>query len=163
MKKRLNPVYWENQKQCAAALGLDVRELREWKAENCPAFRFSRIYHAELLEWIKKNNARRKPKKPLQNDELPKSHWDREKARADYERTAFNLEVVKKKYVLLDEICAAVGQLLSGFRTACNMLPGSAARWLVGLRDFHAIKPANLAAHYARVRERPFQALSPRF
>src|SRR5262245_30799374 len=97
VKARLKPVYWENQKQCAAALGLDVRELRECKAENCPAFRFSRIYHAELLEWIKKrkNNACRKSKRPPQNDELPKSHWDREKARADYERAAFNLEVEK--------------------------------------------------------------------
>src|SRR5262249_52900863 len=106
------------------------------------AFRFSRIYHAELLEWIEKRekHARRKPKKTPQNDELPKSHWDREKARTDYERAAFNLEVEKKKYVLLDETCAAVGRMLSGFRTACNMLPGSAARWLIGLKDFHAIK-----------------------
>src|SRR5439155_26670290 len=49
-------------------------------------------------------------------------------------------EVEKKKHVPLDEICAAVGQMLTGFRTALNMLPSSAARWLVGLRDFHAIK-----------------------
>jgi len=56
MKTRLKPVYWENQKQCAAALGLDVRELKEWKADNCPAFRFSRIYHAELLDWIAKKS-----------------------------------------------------------------------------------------------------------
>src|SRR5436305_12068077 len=62
MKNRLKPVYFENQKQCAAALGLDEYELKEWKAENCPAFRYGRIYHAELLEWMAKHkpHARRK-------------------------------------------------------------------------------------------------------
>src|SRR5262245_51050010 len=30
--------------------------------------------------------------------------------------------------------------MLVGFRTAINMLPANAARWLVGLRDFHQIK-----------------------
>jgi hypothetical protein len=48
--------------------------------------------------------------------------------------------VAKRKYVQLDEICGAVGQMLAGFRTAINMLRGSAARWLVGLKDFHAIR-----------------------
>lgn len=52
----------------------------------------------------------------------------------------FRFEIEKKKYVPLDEICAAVGQMLAGFRTAINMLPSSAARWLIGLKDFHAIK-----------------------
>ena len=63
MKSRLKPVYFENQKQCAAALGLDEYELKQWKAENCPAFRYGRIYHAELLEWLKnhKPHARRTP------------------------------------------------------------------------------------------------------
>jgi hypothetical protein len=147
MKKRLKPVYFENQKQCAIALGLDVRELREWKAENCPAFRYGRIYHAELLDWIKKKKeaARRANRAELSgaqpdNQQLPRSHWDREKARVDYERAMFRLEIEKKKHVPLDEICAAVGQMLAGFRTAINMLPGSAARWLIGLKDFRAIK-----------------------
>lgn len=62
MKKRLKPVYFENQKQCAAALGLDESELKEWKAENCPAFQYGRIYHAPLIEWMAKHkpHARRK-------------------------------------------------------------------------------------------------------
>jgi len=30
--------------------------------------------------------------------------------------------------------------MLAGFRTAVNMLPGSVARWLIGLKDFHVIK-----------------------
>src|SRR5262249_22665026 len=93
MKTRLKPVYWENQKQCAAALGLDVCELREWKAENCPAFRFSRIYHAELLDWIakKKKDALRQSAEKQQapvwtltdRSELPRSHWLRERERLD--------------------------------------------------------------------------------
>jgi hypothetical protein len=61
--KKLDPVYFENQKQCASALGLDEHELKGWKAQNCPAFRYGRIYHAELLEWLKnhKPHARRNP------------------------------------------------------------------------------------------------------
>jgi phage terminase Nu1 subunit (DNA packaging protein) len=141
--RRLKPVYWENQKQCAAALSLDVRELKEWKAEGCPAFRYSRIYHAELLDWIKKKKkdirAAESAAEPEQTDP-PRSHWDRERARVEYERAKFNLEIEKRKYVELDEILAAVGQMLAGFMSAMRMFPGSAARWLVGLREFHQIK-----------------------
>jgi hypothetical protein len=140
MIKRLKPVYFENQKQCATALGLDVRELREWKAENCPAFRYGRIYHADLLDWIEKRKNEHSSAAEAGSSELPKSHWDRQKARVDYERALFLLELEKHKHVELDEICAAVGQMLAGFRTAINMLPSSAARWLIGLKDFHAIK-----------------------
>ena len=46
----------------------------------------------------------------------------------------------RRKSTPADAIKAAVGQMLAGFRTALNMLPGSAARWLIGLRDFHDIK-----------------------
>jgi hypothetical protein len=74
------------------------------------------------------------------DSELPKSHWDRKKARLDYERALYRFGVEKEKYVELNEITMVVGQMLVGFRTAVNMLPASAARWLVGLRDFHQIK-----------------------
>jgi phage terminase Nu1 subunit (DNA packaging protein) len=143
VKTRLKPVYFENQKQCAAALSLDVRQLKEWKTEGCPAFRFSRIYHAELLDWIKKKKkdirAEESAADPEQT-EPPRSHWDRERARVEYERAKFNLEIEKRKYVELDEILAAIGQLLAGFMSAMRMFPGSAARWLVGAREFHQIK-----------------------
>jgi hypothetical protein len=132
---KLEPVYFESQKQCSAMLGVPEYKLKEWKAQGAPCFRYSRIYHTELLEWIKKKDGELRG-----NDEPPKSHWDREKARVDYERAIFNLEVEKSKHVELDEICGAVGQMLAGFRTAINMLPGSAARWLIGLKDFHVIK-----------------------
>ena len=52
MKTRLKPVYFENQRQAASLLGLDEYDLKEWKADGCPAFKYGRIYHAELLEWI---------------------------------------------------------------------------------------------------------------
>lgn len=132
---KLKPVYFESQKQCSAMLGIPEYKLKEWKAQGAPCFRYSRIYHAELLEWIKKDG------RPVGgNEEPPKSHWDREKARVDFERAVLCLEIEQKKHVVLGEICGALGQMLAGFRTAINMLPGSAARWLVGLKDFHVIK-----------------------
>jgi hypothetical protein len=67
------------------------------------------------------------------NGELPKSHWDRRKAQLDYERALFCFEVEKGKYVELNEITIAVLQMLVGFRTALNMLPSNAARWLVSV------------------------------
>jgi hypothetical protein len=51
--EKLKPVYFESQKQCAAMLGIPEYKLKEWKAAGCPAFRYSRVYHADLLEWIK--------------------------------------------------------------------------------------------------------------
>jgi hypothetical protein len=77
---------------------------------------------------------------PEEDDEPPKAHWDRERSRIEFERALFSLECDKRKHVELDEICAAVGQMLAGFRTSINMLPGSAARWLIGLKTFHEIK-----------------------
>jgi hypothetical protein len=79
----------------------------------------------------------------VQRDELPGERrtihdWKEDRAKIEYERAVFAFDVEKRKYVLLDEMCAAVGQMLAGFRTAMNMLPGSAARWLVGLKDYHA-------------------------
>ena len=81
----------------------------------------------------------------IKPEDLPKERWTirewkehREKLMC--EKIQFEIENEKKKHVPLDEICAAVGQMLAGFRTAINMLPGSAARWLIGLKDFHAIK-----------------------
>jgi hypothetical protein len=134
----LKPTYFESIRQCSAMLGIPEYKLKEWKAAGCPAFRYSRVYHTDLLGWMKKKGVESTAKPG--NDDPPKSHWDREKARVDYERAMFSLEIEKKKYVPLDEICAAVGQMLTGFRTAINMLPGSAARWLTGLKDFHQIK-----------------------
>jgi|SRR5438552_17182377 len=135
---KLKPTYFESIRQCSAMLGIPEHKLKAWKAAGCRAFRYSRVYHADLLGWLKDKGGESAAKPG--SDEPPASHWQREKARVDYERALFSLEVEKKKHVELDEVCAAVGQMLAGFRTAINMLPGSAARWLIGLKDFHVIK-----------------------
>jgi hypothetical protein len=154
MAKR--PAYFDSQAQAAAILKIDISELREAKAEGCPAFRSGRVYTAPLLAWFAEKRQQRAelvagktpdcmlesgPADSFENEgKLPKSHWDRKKARLDYERALYRFEVEKEKYVELNEITVAVGQMLVGFRTAINMLPANAARWLVGLRDFHQIK-----------------------
>jgi hypothetical protein len=130
---KLKPVYFESMKQCAALLGIPVHKLKAWKAEGAPCFRYSRIYHGPLLEWIEK-------KRGGPADEPTKADWDRKRAKLDYERALFALGVDKGMYVELYKICGAVGQMLAGFRTAINMLPGSAARWHVGLKDLDVIK-----------------------
>jgi hypothetical protein len=151
-----NVAYFDNQAAAAAVLKLDVYELREAKAAGCPAFRSGRIYRDELLPWLvewRRQRAGQATSKSTvgmidhdlgqqarEDNELPKSHWDRKKARLDYERALYKFEIEKEKYLPTDEITAAVGQMLAGFRTALNMLPSSAARWLIGLRDFHDIK-----------------------
>jgi hypothetical protein len=152
-----NVTYFDSQAQAAAVLKLDIYELREAKAAGCPAFRSGRVYRDELLAWLaekrrqRESLAKRNPdvgvidnhdlrQQAQKDDELPKSHWDRKKAQLDYERALYKFEVEKEKYLPTDEIKLAVGQMLTGFRTALNMLPSSAARWLIGLRDFHDIK-----------------------
>jgi hypothetical protein len=34
-------------------LAVPEHKLKEWKAAGCPALRYSRVYHADLLNWIK--------------------------------------------------------------------------------------------------------------
>jgi hypothetical protein len=151
-----NVAYFDNQAAAAAVLKLDVYELREAKAAGCPAFRSGRVYPDVLLpwlaEWRRQRAAQAKSKSTVgmashdsgqqtrEDNELPRSHWDRKKARLDYERALYKFGVEKEKYLPTDEITGVVGQMLVGFRTALNMLPSSAARWLIGLRDFHDIK-----------------------
>jgi hypothetical protein len=150
------PAYFDSQRQAAAILKIDISELRQAKAEGCPAFRSGRVYTAPLLAWFAEKHQRHAELAAAEtgdgmmdqqlvdnseNDgELPKSHWDRKKARLDYERALYRFELEKEKYVELNQITIAVGQMLVGFRTTLNMLPANAARWLVGLRDFHQIR-----------------------
>jgi|SRR4030095_8001001 hypothetical protein len=150
------PAYFDSQASAAATLGIDISELRRAKAEGCPAFRSGRVYTAPLLAWFAEERQRRADLgvaktvdgisyPGLSNDsekdaELPKSYWDRKKARLDYERALFRFDLEKEKYLETNEAMGAVGQMLVGFRTALNMLPANAARWLIGLKDFHQIK-----------------------
>lgn len=52
------PTYFESQGQCSSILGIDERDLKEFKREGCPAFKHGRIYRAPLLEWIAAKKAR---------------------------------------------------------------------------------------------------------
>jgi hypothetical protein len=152
-----NVAYFDNQGAAAAVLKLDVYELREAKAAGCPAFRSGRIYRDELLPWLVEWRRRQRAgqatskstvgmidhdlgQQAREDNELPRSHWDRKKARLDYERAVFRFDLEKEKYLETNEATVALGQMLVGFRTALNMLPANAARWLIGLRDFHQIK-----------------------
>ena len=87
--------YFDTQAQAASVLKLDVYELREAKAAGCPAFRSGRVYAGELLpwlvEWRRQRAAQSNSKSTVsmtnhdpgqqaqEDDELPKSHWDRKK------------------------------------------------------------------------------------
>jgi hypothetical protein len=46
------PAYFDSQASAAAALKIDIDELREAKREGCPAFRSGRVYRDELLSWL---------------------------------------------------------------------------------------------------------------
>jgi len=43
------PGYFDSQAAAAAALKIDIEELRAAKREGCPAFRSGRVYRDELL------------------------------------------------------------------------------------------------------------------
>ena len=46
------PAYFDSQASAAAALKIDIEELRAAKREGCPAFRSGRVYRDELLSWL---------------------------------------------------------------------------------------------------------------
>jgi hypothetical protein len=46
------PAFFDSQASTAAALGIDIDELREAKRQGCPAFRSGRVYRDELLKWL---------------------------------------------------------------------------------------------------------------
>jgi hypothetical protein len=135
---KLKLTYYESMKQASAMRGIPLETLKTWKAAGCPAFRYSRVYAEPLDRWIRDKGGQSIGKPGT--DEPPTSHWQREKAKVDYERSKYSLELEQKKHVPLDEICGAVGHMLAGLMSGLRMFPASAARWLVGLRDFHQIK-----------------------
>ena len=46
------PAYFDSQASAAAALKIDIYELREAKRQGSPAFRSGRVYRDELLRWL---------------------------------------------------------------------------------------------------------------
>lgn len=53
------PQFFDSQQQAASLLGLDVYQLKQWKADGCRAFKHGRVYRYELLEWMAKHNKSR--------------------------------------------------------------------------------------------------------
>jgi len=51
------PAYFDSQGSAAATLKIEISELREAKAEGCPAFRSGRVYTAPLLPGAPKSVA----------------------------------------------------------------------------------------------------------
>jgi len=48
------PAYFDSQAAAAAALKVEIDEIRDAKREGCPAFRSGRVYGKELLNWLEK-------------------------------------------------------------------------------------------------------------
>jgi len=46
------PAYFDSQAAAAAALKIEIDDIREAKREGCPAFRSGRVYGKELLSWL---------------------------------------------------------------------------------------------------------------
>src|SRR5205809_2886351 len=46
------PAYFDSQAAAAAALKVEIDEIRDAKREGCPAFRSGRVYGKELLSWL---------------------------------------------------------------------------------------------------------------
>jgi hypothetical protein len=46
------PAYFDSQAAAAAALEIDIDELRDAKRRGCPAFRSGRVYRDELIRWL---------------------------------------------------------------------------------------------------------------
>lgn len=75
MTNQIKPVYFENQRQAASILGIDVEDLKEWKARGCPAFKYGRIYHEPLLEWMNEEKLRRMERKEASMGEATKRRY----------------------------------------------------------------------------------------
>jgi len=53
------PAYFDSQASAAAALQIDIAELREAKGQGCPAFRSGRVYRDQLLSWLQERDLKK--------------------------------------------------------------------------------------------------------
>jgi hypothetical protein len=53
------PAYFDSQASAAAALEMDICELRDAKRQGCPAFRSGRVYGDELRRWLQAEQLRK--------------------------------------------------------------------------------------------------------
>jgi hypothetical protein len=63
------PAYFDSQALAAAALKIDIRDIRDAKKAGCTAFRSGRVYKKPLLKWIGQKKSKR-PKRPDLHDEV---------------------------------------------------------------------------------------------
>jgi hypothetical protein len=142
--KKEPPDFVNSWDELARRVGRSRRCLLNWRKrfKDDPKFPWPRGDRHSVSAWLQWMKLRNLADAPDEGDdaENTKAFWDRQRARLEFERTTFSFAVEKGEYLPLAEIEAAVGQLLAGFRTALNIFPSSAARWIVGLKDVHAIK-----------------------
>jgi Homeodomain-like domain len=144
-KKPAEVEYVQTWEELADELGRSRRTLQKWRhrfGKKCPKDKADGRKHVpSWKKFMTVNNLADEPDDDEEADtEFSKGYWDRRRARLDFERGFYAFEVEKGKHLPIDEATATVGQMLAGFRTALNTLPTSAARWLIGLRDFNAIR-----------------------
>jgi hypothetical protein len=65
-----NTAYFDSQASAAAALKIDIRDIREAKKAGCPAFRSGRVYKKPLLKWIARKSKKTKHKTDSGHDEV---------------------------------------------------------------------------------------------
>ena len=79
-----HPAYYDSQAAAAAALGIDIYEIREAKRQGCPAFRSGRVYRDELLQWFerKRERARERQRDADCDDEIVSvTDWEHRRSR----------------------------------------------------------------------------------
>jgi len=143
-KKKGPPDYVTSYNELARRLGRSRKSILRWRKrfENDPELPFQRGDRHSVSAWLRFMRLRGLflALDQDKDDKSSKAYWDRERSRLEFEKSRFEFEIQKGLQVPIPELGPVVTRMLSGFRTALNMMPGTAARWLVGLRDYHEIK-----------------------
>ena len=71
-----NTAYFDSQASAAAALKINIQDIRAAKKTGCPAFRSGRVYKKPLLKWIAQKSTERKRKSDGEQDELKEALCD---------------------------------------------------------------------------------------
>jgi len=67
------PAYFDSQAAAAAALKVEIDEIRDAKREGCTAFRSGRVYGKELLNWLERKALQNSDSEELSGIGLEKS------------------------------------------------------------------------------------------
>ena len=116
-RKKSGSAYYDSQASAAGALKMDVSLIRDAKRAGSGAFRSGRVHKADLNAWFEKHPPKIQTAVPSaddKKDDPPKSRWDRERAKVDYERALHLLEVDKRKTVDRDKFSLQSGSCFPG-------------------------------------------------